>query len=98
VAKVPVERLKPGMKVAKPVVNDNGMILFGAGTVLSDALIERLTTMGIAAIDIEGAAKKERPKKEMLAELDMRFSKTEKEPHMGMLKQLFKEYIERPEA
>jgi len=37
-----VELLKSGAKLAKPVVNDSGMILIGEGTVLKESHIDRL--------------------------------------------------------
>lgn len=92
--KVSVDTLKPGMKVAKPVVNDSGMILFGAGTALTDSLIERLGNMNVGAVYVEGEAQRQKSKEELLAALDARFSKTGHEPHMAALKQLFKERIE----
>ncbi|MEW5746729.1 MAG: hypothetical protein AB1805_14970 [Nitrospirota bacterium] len=92
--KLSVDKLKPGMKVGKPVVNESGMILFGAGTVLTDVLIERLSNMSIGSILVEGTPKQEKTKEELLVELDARFSKTENEPYMKTLKQYFREHIE----
>lgn len=92
--KVSVEALTPGMKVAKPVMNDGGMILFGPGTVLTDSLIARLGNMNVGSVHVEGEAAGGKSIEERLAELDARFGKTEREPHMGVLKQLIKEQWE----
>ncbi len=53
--KIPLNLAKPGMKLAKPVARDNGMVLAGPGTELSEALISRLDGMGIDRIVIEGS-------------------------------------------
>jgi hypothetical protein len=93
-AKISVNALKSGMKLTKPVVNDAGMVLLGEGTELTDTLIKRLLNMDIVSVYVEGTASPDKSKEEMLAELDVRFKKTENEPYMGMLKKLFKEHIE----
>ncbi len=92
--KVSVEILKPGVKLAKPVVNDSGMIIIGDGTVLSDVHIERLQNMNINTVYVEGTAGPSKSKEELLAELDARFKKTEEEPYMSILKKVLREHIE----
>ncbi len=92
--KVTVNNLKPGMKLSKPVVNEAGMILLGEGTEITDVLIERLQNMNVSSVFVEGASKPQKPKEEVMAEIDARFKKTENEPHMGMLKRLIKEHVE----
>ena len=92
--KVLVESLKPGTKLAKPVLNDGGMIIIGDGTVLSDSHISRLQNMNISSVYVEGTAGPSKTKEELLAELDARFKKTEEEPYMSILKRVLKEQIE----
>ncbi|MCL5062878.1 MAG: hypothetical protein M0Z70_12220 [Nitrospiraceae bacterium] len=93
--KVSVNNLKPGMKLSKPVVNEAGMILLGEGTEITDSLIERLQNMNVSSVYVEeGASKPQKSKEDIMAEIDARFKKTENEPHMGMLKKLFKEHVE----
>jgi len=94
VAKISVSNLTPGMKLSKPVVNEANMILFGEGTVLTGAHIERLHNMNINSVHVEGDSKPKKPKEEVLAELEARFKKTENEPYMGTLKKLFVDHIE----
>lgn len=92
--RVSVDSLKPGVKLAQPVVNDSGMIIIGEGTVLSDSHIDRLQNMNISSVFIEGSAGPQKSKAELIAELDARFKKTEDEPYMSTLKKAFKERIE----
>jgi len=92
--RVLVEKLKAGMKLAKPVVNDAGMILIGEGTVLLQTHINRLQNMSIITVFVEGTAGPEKTVEELIAELDARFRKTENEPYMATLKRIMKEVIE----
>ena len=92
--RVSVELLKPGAKLAKPVVNESNMILIGEGTVLKESHIDRLQSMNISTVFVEGTAGPSKTREELLAELDARFKKTEDEPYMPTVKRLFKEYIE----
>ena len=91
--KVLISKLKPGMKLAKPVRNESGMILLGENTELSDSLIERLEKMNIESVSIIAEAQNEKPPEELLSELDKRFKKTADAPHMALLKRLFEEQI-----
>jgi len=92
--KLSVENLKAGVKLAKPIVNESGMIIIGEGTILSDIHIERLRNMNVNSVFIEGTAGPSKSREELLAELDARFRKTEEEPYMLVLKKIFKEQIE----
>lgn len=89
-----VENLKPGMKLSKPVLNEGGMVLLGAGAELTSAGIQRLINMNIESVSVEGASVPSKSKEVMLAELDARFRKTEDEPYMAGLKRLLQEHIE----
>ncbi len=91
--KILVSKLKSGMKLAKAVKNESGMVLLGENTELSDSLIDRLERMNIESVSIIADAAKEKSPDELLAELDARFRKTEKEPYMADLKRLFQEHI-----
>lgn len=95
--KVALNNLVPGMKLAKPVTNDRGMVLLAEGTELSGPLIERLGSMNVVSVYIDSAPAALKAKGEMLAELDARFRKTEGEPFMGLLKRLFADRIENPD-
>jgi len=94
VASVTVANLKPGMKLAKPIMNDSGMVLLPQGTVLTDAHIRRIENMDLTAVSIEGGNESRKPKEEVLAEIDARFSQSEDQPLMLMMKRILKEHIE----
>jgi len=45
---VPISRCKPGMRLARPIFNEEGMVLLGVDMELTDHLIRRLREHGIA--------------------------------------------------
>jgi len=70
----------PGMILAKEILNPEGMVLCGAGTALSPALIERLAGMDIVDVTVEGhpvIIEGEKSLQEELQEVDLRFQRVE---------------------
>lgn len=92
--KIPVEKLMPGVVLAKPVLNEAGMVLLAQGTEIKAAHIDRLINMNVQAVFVEGDTTPDKPKDEVLAELEARFSKTINEPHMLMIKKIIESRIE----
>lgn len=92
--KVPVAKLEPGMKLAKPVTAKNGMVMLGEGTELSATWIDRIADMDIASVFIEGPPIQAIPLEEALSNLDERFSKVAGKPYMNLIKKITKEHIE----
>lgn len=93
VAKVPVKKLMPGMKLARAVVNKNGTVMLGENTELTDVLIEKMEDMDITGVYIQGPSTTLPPKEQMLADLDERFRNVEAMPHMDVLKKLLVEHL-----
>ena len=52
--KIPVNLARPGMTLAKPVKREDGLVIVGEKTELSEAIIARLDNMGIKRIVVEG--------------------------------------------
>jgi len=92
--KIPVEQLKPGMKLARPLENASGMVLMAEGTELTEARISKIENMGIDSVYIDGPSRPARPKEELLAALEERFSKVGNSPPMALIKKAVKEHIE----
>ena len=70
----------PGMVLAKEILNPDGMVLCGAGTALSEALIERLANMEVVDVTVEGHPvniEGEKTLQEELQEIDLRFQRVE---------------------
>jgi len=92
--KIPINELKPGMRLTRPVINESGMILLSENTVLTEATIEKLKNMDVEGVYIKGMSKLQKPKEEELLELHKRFERVECEPYMGILKKALQEHIE----
>jgi hypothetical protein len=93
-AKILVEQLKPGMKLARPLLNASGMVLMAEGTELTEARISKIENMGVDSVYVDGLSKPARPKEELLASLDRRFAKVEDKPNMALVKKAVKDHIE----
>ena len=91
--RVPVDKLEPGMKLAKPVTRGN-MVVLGEGTVLTEIWISRIADMEVEHIFIDGPSEQAVPKEEALAQLNARFKNVEDKPFMKQIKKIVKEHIE----
>ena len=91
--KIPVSKLEPGMKLAKPVMAKNGMVMLGDGTELTTAWIERIQDMGVTNIFVEGPPLQTISKEEALENLKTRFAPVEDKPYMSVIKKIVKEHI-----
>ncbi|MEN6375176.1 MAG: hypothetical protein ABFD75_10415 [Smithella sp.] len=92
--RIPVDKLKPGMKLAKPVTAKNGMVMLGEGTELSETWIERIRDMDISSIYVDGPPVQTLSKEEALANLEARFAKVNDKLYMNLIKKITKEHIE----
>jgi len=89
---VTLERARAGMKLARPVTNKRGIILYGVGAVLTPDIIARLSEMGIDQITVDGNPPNTADEQESLRlqvkELNARFRYVEGDPLMGKIKNL----------
>lgn len=92
--KVAIDNLKPGMKTAKPVVNNNGMVLLGENTDLTAELIDRIRNMDVDGVYIQGTARPSKSKDEFLSEIEGRFRNVEGDPRMEVIKRSIQIHIE----
>ena len=91
--KIPIDKLEPNMKLSKPVINKDGIVLLGEGTELTGAVIEKLKRLDVFTVDVKGVFKPQVPMEKALSELDMRFEKVEHEPYMDIIKKVLYEHI-----
>jgi len=92
--RIPLEKASKGMTLAKPVVNDSGITLVRERTELTPNLIERLKSLGIQKIIVQGRpletdGEQEKPLPVLEKELEERFRPTQSNPLMQELKQIF---------
>jgi hypothetical protein len=93
-SRVAAKDLVPGMKLARPVVNKNGLVLIGEETELTESLIDKIRQMDADSIYVHGTNRARPPRHEVLADLDRRFSKVEGEPFMAVIKNAISGHIE----
>jgi len=92
--KVTPDKLQPGMRLAKPVMNKVGMALLGEGTELTETWIARIQDMELeGAIYVEGRQEMEVPLDEMLAALERRFQSAEGNTRMDLIKRAAERHI-----
>ncbi|OGW01218.1 MAG: hypothetical protein A2889_08765 [Nitrospinae bacterium RIFCSPLOWO2_01_FULL_39_10] len=95
--KIPLNLAKPGMRLAKAVLNEKGLVLCGEGVELNDALISRLSNLNINKITVEGhpvdTGAEEKPLEEQIQDLEKRFEKVKSDPLMKMIKSIFEKQI-----
>lgn len=72
----------PGMVLAKPVTNANGLPVIAAGTALDDTMIDRLKHLDLTSVYVEGDAGTATGKTlaELEAELEHRFRRVIRDP------------------
>lgn len=92
--KISVDRLEPGMRLAKPVQAANGMVLFSEGTELNSAWVERLQDMNLEAVYIEGKLSPTIAIEDALDQLEQRFRNVQDKPYMDILKRAVQKHIE----
>jgi hypothetical protein len=90
---VPVEKLEPGMVLAKPLIRGS-MVLLGEGTVLTGAWISRIADMDVEHVSIEGPSVQAISMEEALARLNLRFRNVEDRPYMKQIKAIAQAHIE----
>ena len=92
--RISIQKLNPGMRLARAINNEAGMTIMGEGTELTSSLIARLDGMGVSSVRIEGRGAPEKPMDVALAELQDRFRRSGGSPRMGILKSVIRAGIE----
>jgi hypothetical protein len=92
--KIPVAKLEPGMKLAKPITTKTGMVMLGEGTELSATWIDRIRDMDITNVFVDGPPIQTISIEEAMANLDARFANVAGKPYMNLIKKIVKEQIE----
>jgi hypothetical protein len=87
--KLPIDLIKSGMILAKPIMNDKGMALCAEGTELNAMIIERLMRMNITHMTVKGhpvdLGIEIKSKDQRIQELHQRFSGVKDDPIMDKL-------------
>lgn len=86
--------LKVGMKLSKPIIGPNGMVMMAEGAELTERWIERIREMNIEGVYVTGTTEQRTPKDEALQQLEDRFKHVTDKPYMGIIKRAVREHIE----
>jgi hypothetical protein len=89
-----LDAVRPGMALARAIVNDAGVSLFGKGTVITESVIERLRSAGVTVIPIEARRSPKSSRDEELRLLDERFAHVREAPHMSDIREMVRRHIE----
>ena len=94
--RIPLEQAKPGMVLAKPVINSAGMIVVAAGMALDEPRLAHLARRGTATVCVEGAAGDGELKslEDLERELDARFRKLDEEPQLSRIRQAIRHHLQ----
>lgn len=52
--RIPIKFASAGMSLAKPIAREDGMVMAGDGTVLTDSIIDRLKSAEIPSVVVKG--------------------------------------------
>ena len=92
--KIPIDKIEPGMTLAKAVMSQSGMVLLSEGTELTEKWIERIQDMDLDSVYIDAPAEQTLSKEEAIAQLESRFKLVAKEPRMANIKSILRKHIE----
>jgi hypothetical protein len=92
--RVSKEGLTPGMKLAKPICGQNGMVLLAERTELTEKWIERIQNMDVSGVFVEGTSEPKIPREEAMAALEERFAATLQAPYMAAIQKAVRLHIE----
>ena len=96
--RIPLKLASPGMKLAKPVTNRRGMPLCGAGTELTEAILARLSDVGVEQITVEGhpvdTGQNEKAVTQQIDELHARFKQVASDALLMKIKNILLERLQ----
>ncbi|MFP5378941.1 MAG: hypothetical protein ACLGHP_04215 [Vicinamibacteria bacterium] len=88
-ARISLSQATVGQTTARPVVNNNGVVLVQAGTVLTASLLDRLKGFGVVDVSVKGpAGGRGLTPGEREAAISARFAGHESDPLMVALERL----------
>jgi hypothetical protein len=89
-----LDALQEGMVLAKPVTNTNGVVMLPEGAVLTHSMIRKMRDMDVEYASIKGEPADSASMDQVIADLNRRFEKVERAPHMETIKRLVREHLE----
>jgi hypothetical protein len=90
---ITIDLLAEGMAVAKPVMQDSGRVLLTSGVLLTRGLVERLRSLGVQHVWVEGEGPgegglSEEAARELERVLEERFVDVSRDPLMRQIREI----------
>ena len=92
--KVSLESVTPGAVLAKPIMNDAGIVLIAAGVEVYEPLKRKLASMGITEVFVVGRRIPDVSKEDFIAHVNQSFAKTGTDERMATMKNALLAHIE----
>ncbi len=92
--RIHLDQATEGMRLTKAVESESGMLLYGEGMELSKEIINKLRSLQIEYIWVEGESEPRIKKDEYKAIVERAFQKVEEDPLMKEIKKIFLEHLE----
>lgn len=94
--RVVITEVLPGMVLAKPVTNANGLPIIATGTALDETMIERLKRLDLTSVYVEGDAGTAAGKTlaELETELEHRFRRVIRDPLQQTLLAALRQHLQ----
>jgi len=91
---IPLSLAKPGMVLAKEIKREDGVVLCGKGTILTESILSKLERLNVGRVVVKGKPLKvegEKGLKERIGDLEKRFSIHRGSEIMEIIKEAVKE-------
>ncbi|MBQ4133871.1 MAG: hypothetical protein IJD04_09115 [Desulfovibrionaceae bacterium] len=95
--KIPLKYARAGMVLANPVQRDDGLVLVGPGTELTESILNRLLLSGISTVTVQGNPVPEidgGDYNSLISNLDAMFRNWQGHRFMSALKNVLKNYFQ----
>lgn len=95
--KIPLKGATQGMILAEPVKTAAGLILVGAGTELTESILNRLLLSGIPSVTVKGRPTSDVASLDyntLLEKLDSMFRHFQENTFMQQMQEMFKKYFQ----
>ena len=92
--KTRTDRLSGGEVLAKPVENEAGIVLYGAGAQVTDALVRKLQSLQVESVYVEGAHETRMSRDDYRAHVAHAFSKVDPDSVVRRLRGILERHVE----
>jgi len=92
--KVKTDNATPGTRLARPVENESGMVLYGVGMEVTEQMLSKLQMMSVEIIYVEGQTEPRLGEQDYRKQLGTAFSRVRPEGPVLRLKRVMEEHLD----